>query len=88
MKTTGIALALTLITSISACSEALPPDDIDEAQQALGSSYVETTCYAEPQKVTEVGYCVSPSICTDTSRRCSGRVTPYYTHELIPCNLP
>jgi hypothetical protein len=86
MKIIGVAFALTLMASISACSGAI--DDIDEDQQALGSSYVETTYYASEAHIRAVGSCVSPSICTDTSTRCEGRITRFYERELIPCGPP
>ncbi|MFT3771484.1 MAG: hypothetical protein QM820_39215 [Minicystis sp.] len=60
-------------------------EEVGEAEQALPSSYTITTYYKEAAKINEVGYCISPSICTGSTTSCSGQKTVYYTRVTEAC---
>lgn len=75
----------------TACGESTPPSEpeaerLGDVQQPLPSSYIFTTYYHEAAKINEVGWCVSPSICSGANTQCSGVKTVYKTAETQTCN--
>ena len=73
----------------TACGESTPPpgeEDVGDAEQALASSYTYTTYYKEAAKINEVGYCLTPSICSGSTLQCSGVKSIYRTIESQACH--
>jgi hypothetical protein len=67
-------------------------EPVAEVEQSLGATTQaeerETTYYAEPAKINEVGFCIGPYRCFGPKGvQCFGQKTPWFTVQFNSCGI-